>query len=217
MCSSPFTSLLTRVAGLCSAAGGLISPVQSLSEPVLAWIRRGARRAEPVRAEPWPREPALEGAAQRSAPPLLLSSWYFRAISYKALSVRAAENALGSALALCCSRGWNEQGSSLPAPSLCCVLQCLGLCWRRAGLQAESSETENPTAAALSAQGAPRQSSDQGDELFPGMVRAYRSWQGCWKAHGVGPGGWGGLGATPPAPFQRCHHVPPEGHPAPAH
>lgn len=213
MCSSPFTSLLTRVAGLCSAAGGLISPVQSLSEPVLAWIRRGARRAEPVRAEPWPREPALEGAAQRSAPPLLLSSWYFRAISYKALSVRAAENALGSALALCCSRGWNEQGSSLPASAACCSA------WGCAGggpACRQSSETENPTAAALSAQGAPRQSSDQGDELFPGMVRAYRSWQGCWKAHGAHPEGWGGLGATPPAPFQRCHHVPPEGHPGPA-
>lgn len=215
MCSSPFTSLLTRVAGLCSAAGGLISPVQSLSEPVLAWIRRGARRAEPVRAEPWPREPALEGAAQRSAPPLLLSSWYFRAISYKALSVRAAGECPGLSSGIVLFQGLKRAGQQ--PPSLCCVLQCLGLCWRRAGLQAESSETENPTAAALSAQGAPRQSSDQGDELFPGMVRAYRSWQGCWKAHGAHPGGWGGLGATPPAPFQRCHHVPPEGHPAPAH
>lgn len=126
---------------------------------------------------------------------MLLSSWYFRAISYKALSVQAAENALGSALASGCSRGWSEQGSSLPAS----VLQCLGLCWKRAGLQAESSETENPPAAALSAQGAPRQNSDQGDELFPGMLRAHRSWQGCWKAHGAHPGGWGGLGATPPA------------------
>lgn len=115
MCSSPFTSLLTRVAGLCSAAGGLISPVQRLSEPVLAWIRRDARRAEPVRAEPWPREPALEGAAQRSAPPFLLSSWYFRAISHKALSVRAAGECPGLSSGIVLFQGLERAGQQPPS------------------------------------------------------------------------------------------------------